>query len=164
MSFELETIQLAVPVVIRFCGFHLPCLLPSINISSTSCFPSRVSMGAYRCYTTAHLVASCLSCNVLCRSQSSYSELLSLRFTTHDQWSSCKFLRGIAGAEMSRASRRLIQSKCGTAWSSARALSYFHLPLINLLFQPRFFFPSLFLVSSTASSIIYASSSSPDVL
>lgn len=52
-----------------------------------------------------------------------------------------------ATAEMSRAgvfcaSRRLIQSKCGTAWSSTRALSYLHLPLVNLLFQPRFFYTS----------------------
>lgn len=66
------------------------------------------------------------------------------------------------------ASCRLIQSKCRTAWSSARALSYLYLPLVNLLFQPRFFytfFLSLFpIISSTASSTTYASSFSPDVL
>lgn len=61
-----------------------------------------------------------------------------------------------AGAEMSRdgvfcALRRLIQSKCGTAWSSARALSYLHLPLVNLLFQPRFF--CTFSSSSSISSL-----------
>lgn len=117
------------------------------------CSSSRVSTeaDAYRRGTT-HPATSCLSCNAYarrCHPLPFSAAIFAGGCSPRSRWSACKFPRGAAGAEMSRAGvfcapRRLIQSKRGTAWSSARALSYLHLPLVNLLFQPRFFytFPS----------------------
>lgn len=52
--------------------------------------------------------------------------------------------------------RRLIQSKCETAWSSARALSCLHLPLVNLFFFPAAIFLHLLVgLSSRAPRVIF---------